>query len=55
MSYLHLHMFIIWTSQKLSLLGVNAMIHHHIEIFVILSKFSNQAVALQVDFKYYAL
>ena len=46
-------MFIIWTGQKLSLLVVETMIHYHMEIFLILSKFSNQAVALQVDYKYH--
>ena len=49
-------MFIIWTSQKLSLLGVDTMIHLQYGNFFLFSlKFSNQAVALQVDFKYYAL
>ena len=52
-------MFIIWTSQKLSLLGVDTMIHLSYGNFFLFSlKFSNQAklnFALQVDFKYYAL
>ena len=48
-------MFIIWTGQKLSLLVIETMIHLSYGFFLILSKFSNQAVALQVDYKYHAL
>ena len=48
-------MFVIWTGQKLSLLVVETVIIYHMEIFLILYKFSNQAVALQVDYKYHAL
>ena len=49
-------MFIIWTGQKLSLLGVDTTIHLSYGNFFLFSlKFSNQAVALQVDFKYYSL
>ena len=47
-------MFIIWTGQKLSLLVVETMIHLSYGNFSF-SKFSNQAVALQVDYKYHAL
>ena len=49
-------MFIIWTGQKISLLGIDTMINLSYGNFFLFSlNFSNQALALQVDFKYYAL
>ena len=44
-AYLHLHMFRIWTGQKLNSLGVDTMIYLSYGIFfLILSKFSIQAL-----------